>query len=233
MGEIMKIGSLAAALTASLCLASTAQADGMANGWHGFYVGAHGSYLDTDTDYINPATPEQSFSGAMLGIQAGFNIDIGPRWIFGVEGDISWGNLDEFIRDGNFLTEDGNIDTSGTLRARLGYLVSPEVLLFATGGLAWNTLEQGITCPAGAGFGICAVTGAFDSRSSESFVGWVAGAGIEFQIAPKWSLKAEAMAGDYGSTDYTGTIPVFGTSTTPVEQNLNMLVQFGVNYHFN
>lgn len=233
MGEIMKIGSLAAALTASLCLASTAQADGMANGWHGFYVGAHGSYLDTDTDYINPATPEQSFSGAMLGIQAGFNIDIGPRWIFGVEGDISWGNLDEFIRDGNFLTQDGNIDTSGTLRARLGYLVSPEVLLFATGGLAWNTLEQGITCPAGAGFGICAVTGAFDSRSSESFVGWVAGAGIEFQIAPKWSLKAEAMAGDYGSTDYTGTIPVFGTSTTSVEQNLNMLVQFGVNYHFN
>lgn len=233
MGEIMKIGSLAAALTASLCLASTAQADGMANGWHGFYVGAHGSYLDTDTDYINPATPEQSFSGAMLGIQAGFNIDIGPRWIFGVEGDISWGNLDEFIRDGNFLTQDGNIDTSGTLRARLGYLVSPEVLLFATGGLAWNTLEQGITCPAGAGFGICAVTGAFDSRSSESFVGWVAGAGIEFQIAPKWSLKAEAMAGDYGSSDYTGTIPVFGTSTTSVEQNLNMLVQFGVNYHFN
>lgn len=233
MGEIMKIGSLAAALTASLCLASTAQADGMANGWHGFYVGAHGSYLDTDTDYINPATPEQSFSGAMLGIQAGFNIDIGPRWIFGVEGDISWGNLDEFIRDGNFLTQDGNIDTSGTLRARLGYLVSPEVLLFATGGLAWNTLEQGITCPAGAGFGICAVTGAFDSRSSESFVGWVAGAGVEFQIAPKWSLKAEAMAGDYGSSDYTGTIPVFGTSTTSVEQNLNMLVQFGVNYHFN
>jgi len=205
----------------------------MASGWHGFYVGAHGSYLETDTSYIDPLTPEQLFSGAMLGVQAGFNIDIGPKWILGLEADISWGNLNEFIRDGNFLTEDGRIDTSGTLRARLGYLVSPDVLLYATGGLAWNELEQGITCPPAAPAGICAVTGAFDARSSETFMGWVVGGGIEFQIAPKWSLKAEAMAGDYGSADYTATVPVFGTSTTPVEQNLNVLVQFGVNYHFN
>ena len=41
------------------------------------------------------------------------------------------------------------------------------------------------------------------------------------------------MAGDYGSADYTATVPVFGTSTTPVDQSLNVLVQFGVNYHFN
>lgn len=222
-----------AAIATSLCLAATAQADGMNSGWHGFYVGAHGSYLDTDTSYINPATPEQSFSGAMLGVQAGFNIDVGPKWILGLEADISWGNLEEFIRDGNFLTEDGTIDTSGTLRARLGYLVSPDVLLYATGGLAWNDLEQGITCPVGAPFGVCFVTGAFDARSTETYIGWVAGAGIEFQIAPKWSLKGEVMAGDYGSADYTATVPVFGTSTTPVDQSLNVLVQFGVNYHFN
>lgn len=222
-----------AAIAASLSLAATAQADGMNSGWHGFYVGAHGSYLDTDTSYINPATPEQSYSGAMLGLQAGFNIDVGPRWILGLEADMSWGNLEEFIRDGNFLTEDGTIDTSGTLRARLGYLVAPDVLLYATGGLAWNDLEQGLTCPAAAAFGICAVTGAFDVRSTETYMGWVAGAGIEFQIAPKWSLKGEVMAGDYGSADYTATVPVFGTSTTPVDQSLNVLVQFGVNYHFN
>lgn len=222
-----------AAIAASLSLAATAQADGTNSGWHGFYVGAHGSYLDTDTAYINPATPEQSYSGAMLGVQAGFNIDVGPRWILGLEADISWGNLEEFIRDGNFLTEDGTIDTSGTLRARLGYLVAPDVLLYATGGLAWNDLEQGLTCPAAAAFGICAVTGAFDVRSTETYMGWVAGAGIEFQIAPKWSLKGEVMAGDYGSADYTATVPVFGTSTTPVDQSLNVLVQFGVNYHFN
>jgi outer membrane immunogenic protein len=233
MDAMRKTLLVSAAMAASMSLASTAQADGAMSGWHGFYVGAHGSYLDTDTDYANPATPEQSFSGAMLGIQAGFNFDIGPNWILGLEADISWGNLDEFIRDGNFLTEDGQIDTSGTLRARLGYLASPDVLLYATGGLAWNELEQGLTCPAAAAFGICAVTGAFDVRSSETFMGWVVGGGVEFQIAPKWSLKAEAMAGDYGSADYTATVPVFGTSTTAVGQNLNVLVQFGVNYHFN
>lgn len=222
-----------AALAACFSLVSPAYADGADDGWHGFYVGVHGSYMESGTAYTNPATPEQSLDGALLGFQAGVNFHLSPKWVFGIEGDISFGEIDDFIRDGNFLTEDGSVDTAGTLRARLGYAVSPGALIYATGGLAWDSLEQGSTCPAAAPFGICAVTGAFDARSTQTLVGWVAGGGIEYKIAPKWSLKTEVMAGDFGSEDYTGTIPVFGTVTTPVEQDLNLLVQFGVNFHLN
>lgn len=223
----------AAALAACLSFAPAALADEAGNDWHGFYIGVHGSYMDAGTTYATPATPEQSLQGAQLGFQGGFNFALAPRWVLGIEADVSFGELDDFIRDGNFLTEDGTIDTSGTLRARLGYLISPDTMLYATGGLAWDSLEQGSTCPTGAGFGICAVTGAFDARSTQTYTGWVAGGGLEFKIAPKWSLKGEVMAGDFGGADYTATIPVFGTVTTPVEQDLNLLVQFGVNFHLN
>jgi outer membrane immunogenic protein len=224
----------AAALAASFTLiATTARADGADGGWHGFYVGLHGSYLESDTTYATPATPQQSLDGALLGFQAGVNFHLSPNWVFGIEGDLSFGEINDFIRDGNFLTEDGSIDMAGTLRARLGYAVSPGALIYATGGLAWDSLEQGSTCPAAAPFGVCALTGAFDARSTETYMGWVAGGGIEYKIAPKWSLKTEVMAGDFGSQDYTATIPVFGTVTAPVEHDLNLLVQFGVNFHLN
>jgi outer membrane immunogenic protein len=223
----------AAAAGALVTITAPAFADGASGDWHGLYVGAHGTYLSSSTSYANPLTPEQSFDGAMLGFQAGVNFHLSETWIAGIEGDISFGELNDFIRDGNFLTEDGSISTTGTLRARLGVLISPDTLLYATGGLAWSDLEQGSTCPVGAPFGVCAVTGAFDVRSTETFVGWVLGGGLEFKIAPKWSLKAEVMTGDFGSTDYTGTVPVFGTVTTPVDHDLDVMAQFGVNFHLN
>jgi outer membrane immunogenic protein len=221
----------AAALAAGIALASAAQAgDSM---WNGFYVGVHGSYLDAETDYATPATPDQSLSGALLGIQAGYNFHLSQGWMFGIEADIGFGEIDDFIRDGNFLTEDGHIDRAGTLRARIGYAFSPDMLGYVTGGLAFDELEQGSTCPAAAPFGICSVTGAYDVRSTETFMGWAAGVGLEFAIGPHWSMKGEVMTGDFGTEDYTGTVPVVGTVTTPVSQDLNVLVQFGVNYHLN
>lgn len=215
---------------ATAVAATTASAD--PTSWKGLYVGFHGSYLSVETDYTNPATPSQELDGALLGVQAGYNFALGSNWVLGVEGDISFGKLNDFIRDGNFLTEDGEIRTAGTLRARLGYAMEGGWLPYVTGGLAWDRMEQGSTCPAAAPFGVCAVTGAFDVRSAEGFTGWVAGGGVEFSLSPRWSLKGEGMIGDFGDATYTGTVPVLGTSSVRVEQDLNSLIQFGANYHF-
>lgn len=222
--------SLAAlALSASLGVVP-ASAD--ATTWHGFYAGVHGSYISVETDYTNPSTPSQGMDGALLGVQAGYNFALGSNWVLGIEGDLSFGKLNDFIRDGNFLTEDGEIRTAGTLRARLGIAMEGGWMSYVTGGLAWDRMEQGSTCPAAAPFGICAATGAFDVRSTEGYTGWVAGGGVEFALSPRWSMKGEGMLGDFGEATYTGTVPVFGTSSTKVEQDLNSLFQVGVNYHF-
>ena len=225
----MKRFSLIALLSTAAAV-SSASAD--PSSWKGFYVGAHASHLSVETGYANPATPSQKLEGALLGIQAGYNLPLGSNWVIGIEGDLSFGTLNDFIRDGNFLTEDGEIGTAGTLRARLGYAMEGGWLPYVTGGLAWDRLEQGSTCPAAAPFGVCSVTGAFDVRSAEGFTGWVAGGGIEFALSPRWSIKGEGMVGDFGDATYTGTVPVLGTSSVNVEQDLNSLFQFGVNYHF-
>ena len=220
------------ALLASTALVTAGSASADPTSWKGFYVGVHGSHLSAGTSYPTPATPLQDFDGALLGVQAGYNFTLGSNWVLGIEGDISFGKLNDFIRDGNFLTEDGEIRTAGTLRARLGYAMESGWMPYITGGLAWDQLEQGSTCPAAAPFGVCFVTGAFDVRSTQGFTGWVVGGGAEFAISPRWSIKGEGMFGDFGDATYTGTVPVLGTSSVNVEQDLNSLFQVGVNYHF-
>jgi opacity protein-like surface antigen len=198
--------------------------------WQGFYIGGHGADLSARTDYENPDTPSQSFRGAMLGLQAGYNWQFG-RIVVGAEADVAFGSVNDFIRDGNFLTEDGEITAFGTLRARLGYSFG-NFLPYVTGGLMWGYLHQGITCPAGATAGICVATGQFDTRSTEMLTGWTAGGGAEYAINKSWSLKGEVLFGQFHTKDYTGTVPVFGKQSTPVELDLNHVVRLGVNYRF-
>jgi opacity protein-like surface antigen len=198
--------------------------------WQGFYIGAHASHFSAGTDYANPDTPSQQFGGAMLGLQAGYNWQFG-RLVVGAEADIAFGSLNDFVRDGNFLTQDGEIGSFGTLRARLGYSFG-NFLPYVTGGLMWTYLHQGITCPAGATAGICLVTGAFDVRSTEMLTGWTFGAGAEYALNRNWSIKGDILFGHFNTKDYTGTVPVFGKQTTPVELDLDYVTRLGVNFRF-
>jgi outer membrane immunogenic protein len=208
----------------------SAQAQGAERSWAGFYIGAHGAYVSAETDYINPSTPSQTLEGAMLGLQVGYNWQVG-RVVLGAEADVSFGKVNDFIRDGNFLTEDGDLRAFGSVRARIGYSFG-NFLPYITGGLMWARLEQGITCPAAAAFGDCVITGAFDVRSTETLTGWIAGGGAEYAINNNWSLKAEVLVGKFQSENYTGTVPVVGKQTTPVDVDLNYTAKIGINYRF-
>src|SRR6476659_855481 len=122
--------------------------------WTGFYFGGHGAYLSSDTSYAAGSTaPSQSFEGALLGLQAGYNWQLGTV-VLGAEADVSFGNIQDALRDGNFLGYSGKIDTMGTVRGRLGYSFG-NVMPYLTAGYAWVSLEQGSTCPAAAPFGVC------------------------------------------------------------------------------
>ena len=218
------------ALLLSLALPATAFAAGS---WQGFYVGAVGGYGSFDIDFANPATPDQSLDGGLLGATAGFNFQSGSM-VFGVEADWSAANLFLMVRDGNFLTEDTTISSLGTLRARLGLAMGStgQFLPFITAGYIWDDVEGGLICLAAAGFGLCAVTGPFNVRSTETHTGWTYGGGLEYSIDPNWSAKAELLFADFDTATYTGTIPVFGTGTADETQTMTSLFRFGVNYHF-
>jgi outer membrane immunogenic protein len=84
------------------------------------------------------------------------------------------------------------------------------VLIYATGGLAWGSIYAGMP--------------AFNSTTTKA--GWTAGAGAEYMFAPHWSAKVEYLFADLGTVNYLVAIPVNAT-----ERNLN-IIRGGINYHF-
>ena len=85
-----------------------------------------------------------------------------------------------------------SLDWFGTVRGRFGVLPVDNVLLYATGGLAYGSLRTTTTgsnrapinCDGGH---IYCATGSTSGIS----VGWTVGGGIEYAFARNWTVKAE------------------------------------------
>ncbi len=122
------------------------------------------------------------------------------------------------------------VDYVGTVRARVGYLALPTLLLYATGGVAYGrvratttqsqTINNSVstayclndpTCPANPGSLINMYAGAPQAslggvgHYSGVRVGWAIGAGFEWLFARSWSLKAEYLYYDLGSKSYASS----------------------------
>ena len=111
------------------------------------------------------------------------------------------------------------IDWFGTVRARLGYLVTDQLLLYATGGLAYGRVHvtafatSAVLVPAGVGDPRL-TTSPLGFIAAKNNVGWTVGAGIEgrftYWLPPAWSWKLEYLYVDLGSLDTV--IPLAGTA---------------------
>src|SRR5262249_1446174 len=79
---------------------------------------------------------------------------------------------------------------SGTIRGRAG-VVLDNALVYVTGGAAWADVRQ-------TGVGVDPATGvpvapAITANSSNTVWGGVIGAGVEFAVAPNWTVGAEVL----------------------------------------
>ena len=95
------------------------------------------------------------------------------------EADVSFGNLDTTVRDGNYITEGGTISALGTVRARLGFAMG-RFMPYVTGGLMWDRLKQSQECPdpAGVPFGWCRPANGYapyNLSKTETNIGWTLG----------------------------------------------------------
>src|SRR5262249_34862023 len=155
---------------------------------------------------------------------------------------------------------EAKIEWFGTVRGRLGYLVNDQVLLYATGGLAYGRVElSGVTNvngsvvdpfnPPGSQVFPFVAPGTSAFSASRTNVGWTAGAGIEGRFAywlpPNWTWKLEYLYLDLGSVDTVspfppaipsnpvggGATPFAGPMTTHTHFTDN-IVRVGLNYQF-
>jgi opacity protein-like surface antigen len=187
---------------------------------------------------------DSRLSGAIGGGEIGYNWQFG-QWVTGLEADFS------YARSASTATYDApeiganpatltshttELSWFGTARARLGYLATPDTLLFATGGLAYGQAKvtTGIvpepTQPCARNV-LCST-----GTASETLVGWTIGGGLETKIASNWTAKIEYLhfnLGSIGNTATTLTSNTFwrGTKMIGVDSDITgNIVRIGVNY---
>jgi outer membrane immunogenic protein len=188
--------------------------------------------------------------GGIGGGQIGYNWQF-SNWLIGAEADIQGitGSLDATattaVIANNGLPIDTHIDASkrvewlGTLRGRLGWLATPTVLLYATGGLAYGGVKSEISITQT--HLVSDTFGSLAADFSETRVGWTAGGGVEWMLAPNWTARAEYLYYDLGDVSYNGgTLSAAFTNgfvrygiSPDVDTRFNgHIARLGVNYKF-
>jgi high affinity Mn2+ porin len=165
------------------------------------------------------------------GLDVGYNYMFPSHLVLGVEGDLSFPNTIAGTQTfsapsvGQASYED-TVEYFGTLRARVGYSID-NWLLYATGGLAWTEDRFTRAQLVGTPIGSTASPGTTET-SLQARIGWVAGAGVEFPVAPKWTADLQYLFTGFGSQ--TIVFPASGQRFTSDLELQN--VRFGLNYQF-
>lgn len=206
-----------------------------------------------------------SNGGFIGGIQFGYNNQINNKFVVGFEADlqgVAGANKSNNRYQGaahyttvqlipglqvpntivDTQTAAASLDYLGTARGRVGFTVTPSLLIYGTGGLAYGGTNISVTglqiqtTPYGGSF----VPGA--AHASNVRAGWTAGGGAEWMFLPNMSAKVEYLYYNLGAINLSsGIINYFSgygynnelAGVTRVSSQFNgNFVRAGVNYHF-
>jgi outer membrane immunogenic protein len=201
--------------------------------WTGFYWGVNIGYSwgQVENDWIffgfPTASESQDIDGVIGGFQSGINWQTGI-WVFGLESDIQAshqkGDSSYCVVSCAILNVNAEhkLPWFGTSRTRIGFLATPNILLYATGGVAYGQVKSTYTLNV-------ATTPVAAVNFKETRAGWTAGAGIEGAFGGGWSAKLEYLYIDLGEHTTTATLG----PTTVFTWNKDVtdhIVRVGLNY---
>ncbi|HET7848773.1 MAG TPA: outer membrane beta-barrel protein [Pseudolabrys sp.] len=232
--------------------------------WAGFYAGLNAGYGwgsgSTDLVALEPnffirgqtigALPTSlgpRMEGFIGGGQIGYNFRF-DRTILGLEADIAYSgmkgtaayssNVSPPVLPPMTTTQTNKVTWLGTVRSRLGWLWTPSVLVYASGGLAYGgvkastnvNVDLAANCPAS---NVLCSTGSL----SDARIGWAVGGGIEALIGINWTARIDYLYFDLGSESYpvvsTATFGFGGTEVMRPNAKFNgHIVRVGLNYRF-
>jgi outer membrane immunogenic protein len=262
VGAIFGIGAASAADLPARTYTKAPAVVATAYNWTGFYVGVNAGYSWGSTNQVMTVQPGGTYivgstalvsatgtsglkpRGAEVGGQIGYNYQVSPLWVVGVESDLSWNGISEtrqvsaqYVPGGFmfpaafFLNQRVSSDWFLTVRGRAGITPMDRVLLYVTGGLAVANLRYSSAFSDNTGLG-----GTEAVSLSSTKAGWTVGGGIEGAITSDWTAKAEYLHSQFSGVSGTGFINVpFGTNV--INHSTGDLkidtVRVGLNYHFN
>jgi outer membrane immunogenic protein len=213
--------------------------------WSGFYIGVHGGYGWGHTSIDAPValdfldlfdatvgSLDASPKGGVFGGHAGYNWQYGAV-VTGLEIDFSGADINTSGVVGTFpllercieacplgtISRSVKFDELASARARLGYLVLPNLLAYGTAGLGWGHSEITGT--------ISVPNDSVSASADANNFGWVAGGGLEYKLWEHVLVRGEYLHYDFAKTTYS--FPLVGgvnaTSTVDV-------VRGGLSYKF-
>ncbi len=154
-----------------------------------------------------PTTLAGNPQGFIGGITYGSNYQF-DRMVLGFDSDFSYTDIKASQAfNGTILgipftaNASQRLNWFGTSRVRGGVLLSDNILLYATGGLASGRIEASSSniVPIAGG---CLLAGACPSGSiSKNLWGWAVGGGVEVASGP-WQFRAEYLHYDLGTVSY-------------------------------
>jgi outer membrane immunogenic protein len=164
------------------------------------------------------ATAAHSFetSGVRAGVYAGAMFQVNPSWVFGIEGDYGFYDQSSTVtgvlgcsipgcRVGRLGSTPASDSTGVTnkddfsLRLRGGFLVTPDILVYGTGGVAFQRVEATVTCERSTS-PVCSGTAATFSQTDAHWMpGWTIGGGVEWKFLTNWLIRGEYRYSDFGT----------------------------------
>ena len=196
----------------------------MKQSWYGFYIGANAGYawgnnsveFGPDAFYGAAAARRQAYparspempKGFVGGITYGSNYQF-DRLVIGIDSDFDFSNIKasqtfagRFSAVPFTATASHEIQWFSTTRARAGFLLSDNWLLYGTGGIATAKVEASANNTLNVA-GACVVVagGCPFGSASKTMWGWAAGAGIEYASGP-WQFRIEYLHYDLGTLNF-------------------------------
>jgi len=171
----------------------------------------------------------------------GYNWQFAPNWLVGLEADLAWAD-DTKTTPGipgctigcipGFVAT--TVDSSSfrllwdaSIRGRVGFIPLPDVLIYATGGLAAQAVEANLACTVTGPW--CVTTR--NQTLGETLTGWTVGGGLEYKWG-NWVLR-----GEYRYSEFQNFQPTFfGNTTDDVYADIKVrthIATAGIAYLFN
>lgn len=203
-----------------------------------------------------------NLNGALGGLQAGYNWQPNQNWLLGIETDFDWSGI-RGTGTSNFLIEPGlfppgtasfqasqNVKWFGTVRGRLGFVPTNNLLVYGTAGFAYGRVDKNVALNVlpgvnasgfgGAptfGFSCTAGPNCFLGSSSRTLTGWTAGAGFETMVSSKLTFKMEYLYVNLGSenVNVVAISPSDGPNASSFNAHFNNafnVVRAGLNWRY-
>jgi len=190
--------------------------------WNGGYIGGQVGYGWGKSRFVDNryGWDEIEPNGFLGGLYAGYNFDLGNNLILGIDGDITYNNLDDSnsqtYTNGSSDYLESALRWSGAVRGRAGYAFD-RFLPYIAGGVAFGNIENTFE------------DNRFFASHRQTLTGWTAGAGVDYAATDNLVLRLEYRYTDYGNDDFD----LGRTSDTSINNSFKTNeVRLGIAYKF-